>query len=268
MFPTFYERTIVIEQKKYKEFYIDSEYGTENLKGMIENVPDSVYKEMTENYDKFYDYQIDKLAWLDYPFDYLKYFNKFPKIEIAPENEYGNYICAHLKSSSNFEHCLEQFYITRLVCDLDKYCGEKGLKLYLISTPELNKYYEEALKSATNTVLFNGRIDAVCNLIINCKGMISTDSGFRYIANCINVPVITFTRNCYAPFQPFESHHVRWLINKDEIFPLNWNTKDVLDNFKKKMDNRIYRLFPNIQDKRQLIIRNYTVNLQKSILNE
>jgi len=235
---------------------------------MIENCPDSVYKEMTENHDEFYDYQIDALKWLDYKFDYLKYFNKFPEISIRPENKYKNYIVGHLISSSNFEHCLDkEFYIQRLIKDLSKYCAETKLKLYLITTEEYFNFYINICKDFDNVSVFLGEIKEVCDLIINAKGMISTDSGFRFIANSMNIPVLTFTRNCSGPFEPYPSHYIRWLPNKNEVMPLNYPTDFVVDIFKKKMKNRVYNLMPNLQDIKYLIKRDYTVNEGKSILN-
>ena len=50
LYPSFYKQIKVIPHKKYKPFYIQSQFGLENQIGFIENVPDSILEEI-KNHD-------------------------------------------------------------------------------------------------------------------------------------------------------------------------------------------------------------------------
>lgn len=264
LYPSFYKEIKIIPNKKYKEFWIESQYGLENQIGFIENVPDDILKEMIENYDLFFDMHLDSLKFIEYNFDWKKYFYQFPKPEISPPNYLGNYIVSHLISSTSKEHRLDDFYVTRLVTEIDKFCQKLGWQHIVISTPEFNKYYEEALKSCKNSHILNGNIKNVCDIIVNAKLMISVDSGFRPVAYPL-MPVLSLSKQCFSPYQMPESHIIRWNPIKP-YFPLNWNTRDIIDCIKILLENPVYQIFNLCDWKNQLIKREYKVS-EKSIIN-
>jgi ADP-heptose:LPS heptosyltransferase len=227
---------------------------------------------MIQNHDLFFDYHIDSLKWLDYPFNWSKYFTKFPNPEINPINDKGDYIVLHLISSTSLEHRMESWYINNLIQRLQKQLNEKKIKIYIISTPEINQIYN-ASKNLENVFIFNGNIKEVCDLIVNAKGMISTDSGFRFIAYGCNIPTISFSKQCSSPGQIPISHILRWNPYPQTMIPLNYDSGYVTKLFNKILDNPLYLMYPELCNcdenllSQVLIKRNYKVNLEKSILS-
>lgn len=271
LYKDFYSSITVIPNKKYKKCIINSQFGEEEYLGNINNVPDNIKDRMVNDCDRFYSLHLDSLAFLDHDYDWVDCFYKFPKPEINPPNNIGNYLISHLISSTSLEHRLNtDFYVTRLVKDIDKLCKEFNWQHIIISQENFNKYYEEALKTCTNSQILNTDIKGVCDKIVNAKLMISVDSGFRPVAYPL-MPVISFSKQCSAPNQMNLSHILRWNPIKP-YFPLNWNTGDIIKTARKLLENKIYYLFPELCLTNQelssiLIKRDYKVNLEKSILN-
>jgi ADP-heptose:LPS heptosyltransferase len=261
LYPSFYKEIKVIPNKKYKEFWVDCQFGTDNYYGALENVPDQIRSEM-ESYDKFYDLHIDSLKWTEYDFDWLRYFKFFPKPELQVDNERGSYIILHLVSSTSVGHRLEDWYITKLISLL-----AENNKCIIISTEDTNKFYEE-VKNNPNVEIFNGSIKEVCSLISNASMMIATDSGFRYIAYGYGIPTLTFSKHSSQPFSSIPSHQLRWLMFSETCFPLNWDASAInaiASNILKK--DKGYILAPYLKDfELQAVKRNYTINAEKTIL--
>jgi len=262
LYPSMYKKIKVIPCKKYKEFWVDCQFGLDNYYGALENVPDSVRQEML-SYDKFYDLHIDSLKWIDHDYDWLRYYRFFPKPELKSHNPHGDYVVFHLISSTSVGHRLEDWYIEKLVKGLnEKY------QIHLISTPETNHFYEK-VKNLKNVHLFNGSIKEACELISNAKLMLSTDSGFRYIAYGYGIPTLTFSRQSAEPFSSIPSHQIRWLMFQETCFPLNYNANLIVNLIANIMENKGYILLPYLQDfNLQAVKRIYTINEEKSILNE
>jgi hypothetical protein len=261
LYPNLYKKIKIIQSKKYKEFWVNCQFGLDNYYGALENVPDEVKSEM-ESYDKFYDLHIDSLKWTEYDFDWLRYYRFFPRPELKCENSKGDYIVLHLVSSTSVGHRLENWYIERLITNLSK-----NYKLYIISTPDTNHFYE-AVKKLNNVNIFNGSIKEVCELISNAKLMVSTDSGFRYVAYGYSIPTLTFSKHSPQPFVSIPSHQIRWLMFPETCFPLNYNTDFVSELVSKILTNQGYILCPFLKDfDNQAIKRNYSINVEKSIIN-
>lgn len=258
LYPSSYKEIKIIPNKKYKEFWVDCQFGVDNYYGALENVPDDIQKEMFL-YDKFYDLHIDSLKWMDYDFDWLRYYKFFPRPELKIENTKGDYIVLHLVSSTSTGHRLEDWYVERLITDLSK-----NNKVYVISTLDTNHFYKN-IKNIDNIELFNGSIKEVCELISNAKLMISTDSGFRYIAYGYSIPTITFSKHSPQPFTSIPSHQIRWLMFPETCFPLNYNSDFIVELTQKILDNNGYILTPYLQNfDIQAIKRKYTINLEKT----
>lgn len=262
LYPSTYKEIKVIPNKKYKEFWIDCQFGVDNYYGALENVPDKIRKEI-ESYDKFYDLHIDSLKWTEYDFDWIRYFKFFPKPELQVENNIGKYIILHLVSSTSVGHRLENWYINKLISLISK-----DHKCVIISTPDTNYFYDD-LKNSSNVEIFNGSIEDVCKLISNASMMIATDSGFRYIAYGYGIPTLTFSKHSEQPFSSIPSHQIRWLMFPETCFPLNWDCNYISNLTNKILNNeKGYILTPYLQDfNLQAIKRNYKINIEKSIIN-
>jgi hypothetical protein len=259
LYPSFYKEIKIIPNKKYKEFWIDCQFGSDNYYGALENIPDIYLKEMM-SYDKFYDLHIDSLKWLDYDFDWLRYFKFFPKPEFFTENQRGKYIVLHLISSTSTGHRLENWYLNKLINLLSQ-----NNKCVIISTKDTNVFYDE-IKENKNIEIFNGNIKEVCSIISNSSMMLSTDSGFRYIAYGYGIPTLTFSKHSLQPFTAIPSHYIRWLMYPETCFPLNWDY-----NYIYKICNNIlnsnagYILAPYLENfEYQAVKRVYTINKEKT----
>lgn len=262
LYSSTYKEIKIIPNKKYKEFWVDCQFGIDNYYGALENVPDEIRAEM-ESYDKFYDLHIDSLKWTEYDFNWLRYFKFFPKPELKTENSRGQYIVLHLVSSTSVGHRLEDWYITKLISLISK-----DNKCVIISTEDTNCFYNK-VKDNPNVEIFNGQIQDVCSIISNASMMISTDSGFRYIAYGYGIPTLTFSKHSQQPFSSIPSHQIRWLMFPETCFPLNWDCNYIAELSNKIINNeKGYILTPYLQDfNLQAIKRNYKVNIEKSIIN-
>lgn len=259
LYPSFYKEIKIIPNKKYKEFWVDCQFGTDNYYGALENVPDEFRKEM-ESYDKFYDLHVDSLKWTEYDFDWLRYFRFFPRPEFSIDNSRGEYIVFHLVSSTSVGHRLEDWYITKLISLL-----AKDNKCVIISTEDTNHFYND-VKNNPNVEIFNGSIKDICGIISNASVMVATDSGFRYIAYGYSIPTFTFSKHSHQPFSAIPSHHVRWLMFAETCFPLNWDASSLsymVNNILKNDRGAI--LTPYVKDfELQTVKRKYTINTEKT----
>jgi ADP-heptose:LPS heptosyltransferase len=260
LYSSMYENIKIIPSKKYKEFWVDTQFGEDNYYGTLENVPDNILNEML-SYDRFYDLHIDSLKWLDYDFDFIRYFKFFPKPDLQVENNKGDYIVLHLVSSTSTGHRLNEDYINEIITKICSFYN-----VYVISTAETNDIYKN-IEHLPNVFLFNGSIKDVCGLISNAKLMLSTDSGFRYIAYGYGIPTLTYSAACIDLFSPIASHYIRWLLFPETCFPLNFNSSYVADMIYKIISNKGYFLIPTLQDfDTQAVRRRYTINQEKTLL--
>ena len=257
-----YKEVKVIQSKKYKEFWVDCQFGEDNYLGALENVPDDVREEM-ESYDKFYDLHIDSLKWMNHDYDWLRYFYFFPKPQITEKYEedlFENYIVLHLVSETSVGHRLEEWYIERLIDSLSI-----NYPCVVISTPKTNKIFNKSLNN--NVKIVNTSVSKVFDIISKASLMVSTDSGFRCLAFGLGVPVLSFSSHAFEPHQVIPSHRVRWLPYPDQCFPLNYDCIYVANAAKRIMEDKGYSLLPYITDiETQLVRRKYTINEEKTIL--
>jgi len=261
LYPSMYKNINIIQKKKYKPFWVDCQFGTDNYYGALENVPDDIQNEF-KTYDKFYDLHIDSLKWIDMDFDWLRYYRFFPKPELKIDNTKGDYIVFHLISSTSVGHRLEDWYIERLVKEI-----AENHNVYLISTPETNYFYDK-VKDLPNVHLFNGTMQEVCELISNAKFMLSTDSGFRYIAYGYGIPTLTYSKQSSQPFSSIPSHQMRWLMFSETCFPLNYDASHMVKIINNIMENKGYILAPYLENfNNQAVKRIYKINTVKSIIN-
>ena len=254
LYPQMYKDVKVIQNKKYEKFWINCQFGVDNYKGALENVPDDVRTEM-ESYDKFYDLHIDSLKWTEMDFDWLRYHRYFPRPDLVADNVHGDYIVMHLISSTSVGHRLEQWYIDKLVTEVAKWH-----KLVLISTPETNHFYDN-VKDLDNVIVFNGSIKDVCGVISNAKFMLSTDSGFRYIAYGYGIPTLTYSGQSQQAFTALPSHQMRWLVYPETCFPLDYDADHVNFMIHGIIKNPGQILAPYLNNYAiQAVKRDYTIN--------
>lgn len=256
------DEIVVIKEKKYKEFYVDCQFGVDNYYGALENVPDYITKEMVSDCDVFYDLHIDSLKWMSYDFDFLKYFYTFPKtnkFEVYQHPFVGKkYVVMHLHSATSVGHCLKQYYIDGVVKKISEHN-----KVILISTKESNHLFNHLANE--NVFIFNGSVREAFSIISSASVMVSTDSGFRYIAYASSVPVITFSANALGLGIVPPSHAARWLIYPSQCAPLNYNYIEVSKAVDNIMYNKGAALNPFVNNfDLDFVNRRYTINKEKT----
>lgn len=258
LYPSMYKDIKVIPNKKYKEFWVNCQFGEDNYYGALENVPDDIILEI-ESFDKFYDLHIDSLKWIYYDFDWLRYYRFFPRPELSVENIIGDYIVLHMVSATSQGHLLSQEYIEDIINDLSK-----DHTVIVISTPETNHFYS-AVKNLKSVKIFNGNMREVCEIISNAKFMLSTDSGFRYISYGYSIPTITYSSHSFRPFSSIPSHQIRWLMYPETCFPINYDSKHMVEIINRIVYEQGYILAPYLQDfDMQAVRRVYTINKDRT----
>ena len=154
--------------------------------------------------------------------------------------------------------CSNSFYIDGLVKKVSEFTN-----VLLIATAADNHRYNHLVNDKVH--IFNGGVESVFFAIANAKAMVSTDSGFRYIAYGSSVPCITFSANCMGPGQVPLSHQIRWLMFTSHILPLNYSFVYVAKIVKGILDRPGMALVPFVQDfDRDTVNRIYTINKEKT----
>lgn len=266
LYPDFYKEIKVIPRKKYKEFWVDCQFGQDNYHGALENLPDNWVNEM-KSYDKFYDLHIDSLKWLDYDFDWYRYFKFFPAPTIKKNKNKDPYIIFQLHTSrsgeKNKSHYLEPWYVKKLINTLSQ-----NHKCKIISTPELLDEYVE-FEGNDNVEIVIGEIKHIINEIKDASLFLGIDSGFRFIGYSFSVPAILFGTyynqpNWCAPF-----HQIRWSLFPEQCFPLHHDYKHISSLALNILENKAISIYPFIKDfDMEMVKRKWTINKEKSVLEE
>jgi len=242
LFSHFYNSGEVIEERKDKEFIINTKFGTENYPAHIKNHKEETLSRLYDC-DKFYDLHIDGLKWLDYDFEWLRYYYHFPKpILDFKENEYENdYLLVHLYSRPNSPYNLEQGYVNALLHTLSRY-----VKTVIVIEKQYMDYYNNFFNHPNITINTANSIEDIFQLAKNCKCFLGIDSGIRYIPYHFSKPVFLFSKYCSQYGQIAPSHLVRWLIFDKNVFPLNFDVNIVSQMIQNVFDNPASALFPEI----------------------
>ncbi len=222
LWPRLAEDYVVMDGKANKEYLIKHQYAAaENYPAAIENMADK-YKEKIKTFDIFYDLHIDGLKWLDYDFDWSKYFYSFPKpsFELSPLVPEEDYIVVNLFVDMK-THQMEDWYNERLLKELSsKY------KVYAATTEKNKANYE---KYAQYVTPITASIRGVTKLIANAKLFITLDSGLKYIGYCTNTPTINYC-NMVRQYGEVPQHQViRWQPFPFSVMPQNYPINKVLD---------------------------------------
>jgi ADP-heptose:LPS heptosyltransferase len=266
LYPHFYEDIKIIPHKKYKEFWVDCQFGEDNYYGALENLPDEYLQEM-QSYDKFYDLHVDSLKWLDYDFDWYRYFKFFPAPAIKKDKNKDPYIIFQLHTSrsgvKNTNHYLEPWYVNKLIHTL-----RREHKCKIIATPELLDEYKE-LQGCENVEIVIGKIEDIIEEIKDASLFVGIDSGFRFIGYSFGVPAILYGIWYKRPYWCVPFHQIRWSFYPEQCFPLHHDYKEITSLAFKIMSNKAISVYPYIQDfDTEMVRRKWTINEEKSILRE
>jgi|LauGreDrversion4_2_1035121.scaffolds.fasta_scaffold19984_4 hypothetical protein len=252
IFPSLYKNTTTVASRKDKNYKISTRFGIETYPAHINNLPDDILKEINKS-DKFYDLQIDGLKWLNYDFDWLRYYYFFPKPQINIGTKYEeSYIMTHLYSRPNSPYNMDQAYVIDLLKKIPKLLNQKVL---VLTTDEHKDYYKDIFNDDSIIIDTSDNLLDVFRIAQGCSLFLGIDSGIRYIPYHFSKPVFVFSKYCNSYGSVAPSHLIRWLLFQKNVFPINFNTNILLQIINNCISNKAYQLFPEyLQDIDSIIV--------------
>ena len=250
LFGRFYDRGIeIIVERANKEFKIKSQFGEENYPAHLDNQHPNVLSRMLDC-DKFYDFHIDGLKWLDYKeLGLLNYFSHFPKPDLKdtvltslPELSIP-FILVHLMSRPDSDHKLEEWYVKRLLQKLSDtfvrvvvVCEKKNFGYYNF----LKEEKSEITRGHSNVEVIDPSLEECFLIASKCSAFIGVDSGIRYIPMHFGKPTFVFSKYSREAGFAAESHVLRWLLNPKYALPNEFDAGSVVQRIKNAINNPFY----------------------------
>jgi len=227
LFGRFYSRGIeVIESRASKEYPVRSQFGEENYPAHINNQKPEVLRAMLDC-EKFYDFHIDGLKWLDYKeLGLLNYFYHFPYPNLPPTTKLDvdtgtPFVLTHLLSRPDSGHGLEPWYMERLLKKL-----AENQRVIAICESKYFSHYEFA-RSFSNVEIVDPNTAECFILAKQCEAFIGVDSGLRYMPMHFGKPTFVFSKYSKSPHQAPISHLIRWLIHEKFVLPNEMDVEKV-----------------------------------------
>lgn len=238
--PSVYKNAILSPGRVSSQFKIRSQFGEEVYNAAIENQPDSI-KYLCERADKFYDLCLDRMEWLDYDFDWFRYFYFFPKPEKQPvsDNPINKpFILASLFSRQGSPYTMEKEYVQEL------FKGMSALSHVVIVTTEENKsYYDFCVDNPAIEVRVTN-LSETFYLASQCSAFIGMDSGVRCMPYYFGKPTFYFTPYCSEYGTSSVAHLVRWMVYERNSLPMHFNLAKTLELLSNSISERNFPLFP------------------------
>lgn len=234
----------VMEGRISKSFVIKSQFGEEIYNCHPLNILEQ-YQRLFKDSDYYYNLCIDNLEWLNYKFDWKRYFYFFPRPEVitnSPLNSSG-YILTHLFPRPDSDHNLEQWYVINLI----KKLLERGHKVVSICEGQYMDYYNDIIElHHENFTLLDCTLSEVFSLSEKCACFIGVDSGLRYFPLHFGKPSYVFSKYCYKPFNPIPSHLLRWLIFSQYVLPIHFDINEVCSIITDTVTHPASSFFPKL----------------------
>jgi hypothetical protein len=254
LFPDFYIRGgEVIQERSNKTYPISTQFGIENYPAHIDNQKLEILNRMMDC-DKFYDLHIDGLHWLNYDYDWLRYFYFFPKPhkEFSPIYDF-KYIMTHLYSRPDSAYNLDKHYVIRLLQEISKID-----KVVVITEEQYKNYYEDIFNNSNIIINTTNNLSELFAIASGCSSFIGIDSGIRYIPYHFSKPTFVFSKYCYEYGNVAYSHLIRWLIFNKSVFPISISVDTVSKILYNIHTDKTYGLFPEIlTDINQYIVKRF-----------
>jgi hypothetical protein len=237
----------VIESRKSKDFKVKSQFGEEVYNCHLDNLPDQYIKLFNDS-DYFYNLCIDNLDWLNYSFDWKRYFYFFPRPEINNQlsDIKDSYILTHLYPRPNSDHNVEQWYVIALL----KKLLASGKQVVSVCQTEYMDFYKEISDlQYPNFTLTDCSLEDFFALSEACSAFIGVDSGLRYFPLHYGKPTYVFSKYCKEPLQAWPSHVLRWLVFEKYVFPMHYDINTVCNVLINSTSHPACSLFPNLGHK-------------------
>ena len=216
----YYNQTILTGQET-ESYEVISQFGRENCPQHFDNIKKDQL-EAIKCYDKFYNLHIDALDWMNYDFDWQRYFYSFPcPGRHIPASQYAgeDYLVLHLASDNlRNSHRMSQSYISSLV----KLLAE-DFQIYVLSTPSTREFIDSVIEEKQGVDILEITLEEVISLIKDCSGLFGIDSGVKYLGYTFNKPTLCWARESSRPHSVTFAHQIRWLTFPQLFFPLEFD---------------------------------------------
>lgn len=252
MFNHYSSRTLI--RRKKKEFNIRTQFGRENFAAHIDNINEHDKSLMT-SFDKFYNLHIDWMEWMDYDFDWQRYFYHFPKpdLKIFPYKNERPYIIIHAASDNLANnHRMSKKYLNQLVGEIPK-CYD----IFVLSTKSTKEFISTIFTEGLRLTFFEKNMTEVISLVKGCAGMFAIDSGIKYFGYMFNKPTLTWAKESSKPHSCLPAFQMRWLTFPALIFPLQFDPAYLANCMKNLIASNNLILAPHLTQKEidQTLIR-------------
>jgi hypothetical protein len=251
LFPNIYNNTTVVGQRKDKNYKINSMFGEESYPAHIDNLPDDALQAI-KNCDIFYDLHIDGLKWLNYDFDWLRYYHFFPRPQIDLKQKYNEkYIMAHLYARPDSPYNLDQRYVIDLLTKLSQI---KDQKIVVVTMEQHKDYYQDLFNNPNIIIDTADNVFEIFQIAAGCSAFIGIDSGIRYIPYHFSKPTFVFSKYCSQYGLVAPSHLIRWLIFEKNVFPIGFDINLVTDVLSNCIKNPASQIFPQYTNGVEMVV--------------
>lgn len=220
----FKSRTLIY--RKSEKYKIKTQFGEENFPSHLNNIRNSD-RALMNDCDKFYNLHIDWMEWLDFDFDWQRYFYHFPQphIEIHPIKFNKPHIVLHVASDNLANnHRMKKGYLQKLLHDIPP-----AYDVIVLSTPSTDKFVQSIFKDEKRAIIFNKSIQDVIRLVKGCSGLIAIDSGVKYFGYVFNKPTITWAKESNRAHSCLPAFQMRWLTFPSLIMPLEHDSEYIVN---------------------------------------
>lgn len=218
LFNHYSSRTLI--RRKKGEFNIRTQFGRENFAAHIDNINEED-KSLMMSFDKFYNLHIDWMEWMDYDFDWQRYFYHFPKpdLKIFSYKNKRPYIVIHAASDNLANnHRMQKKYLNQLVNNIPK-CYD----IFVLSTNSTKEFICATFQESPRLTFFEKNMAEVIGLVKGCSGMFAIDSGIKYFGYMFNKPTLTWAKESAKAHSCLPAFQMRWLTFPALIFPLQFD---------------------------------------------
>ena len=217
-------RTLVY--RKSENYKISSQFGEEKFPAHLNNIRNED-RALMNNCDKFYNLHIDWMEWIDFDFDWQRYFYHFPSpdIKIEPIKYEKPHVVLHLASDNLANsHRMSKKYLQKLVTDIPA-----AYKIVVLSTPSTAGFINSIFSENRKVEIFDKSIHDVIRLVKGCAGMLAIDSGIKYFGYIFNKPTITWAKESSRPHSCQPAFQMRWLTFPSLIMPLGHSSEYIVN---------------------------------------
>jgi len=244
LFNYYSSRTLI--RRKSEKHNIRTQFGRENFAAHLDNVHEEDKRKML-SFDKFYNLHIDWMEWMDYDFDWQRYFYHFPQphLQVFPYENERPYIIIHAASDNmGNNHRMSKKYLSDLVNNIPQ-----RFDVFVLSTKSTREFIKLRFKESSRLKIFEENMSDVIRLVKGCEGMFAIDSGVKYFGYTFNKPTLTWAKESSRPHSCLPAFQMRWLTFPSLIFPLEHDAKYMIQCMENLMGSNNLILAPHLTSK-------------------